>query len=70
MDINNIEVTIKIFTVAGRLIKTIENAANPQLWDGRDEDGDEIANGTYFYKVVAKYGGKTKEVYGKLVVIK
>lgn len=65
-----IDVTIKIYTVAGRLIKTIEHAVSPQYWDGRDEDGDEIANGTYLYKVIAKYNNNTKEVYNKLVIMR
>ncbi|HLX12367.1 MAG TPA: FlgD immunoglobulin-like domain containing protein, partial [Bacteroidota bacterium] len=53
------EVRIKVFTVAGRLIRTLtltpgqlRMGFNKILWDGRDDAGDEIANGTYFYKVV------------------
>ncbi len=53
------EVRIKIYTIAGRLIKTVEpgwaSAGFQQLFlDGLDNDGDRIANGVYLYKVFAK----------------
>ncbi len=72
-----IDVKIKIYTVAGRLIKEIEQ--NQVLdkfvkidWDGRDEDGDLLANGTYLYKLIVKTGSQneTKSVLGKLAVIR
>lgn len=54
-------VDIKIYTVAGRLIRHIEQpfaqiGFNYIQWDGRDEDGDLLANGVYLYKVKAKAG--------------
>ena len=47
---------VKIFTVAGRLICTLDQPfpsvdLNRIAWDGRDEDGDHVANGTYLYKL-------------------
>jgi len=52
-------VTVKIFTVAGRLIKTIDTFAPGDSfvkipWDGRDRDGDVIANGVYLYKLIVR----------------
>ena len=51
------EVRVKIFTLSGRLIRTLETDARPGFnmlpWDGRDEDGDELANGVYLYKIIA-----------------
>jgi len=48
------ELKIRIFTVAGRLIKEFEFTQaelrcdfNRILWNGRDQDGDFIANGVY-----------------------
>lgn len=40
--------------------------------DGRDADGDQLANGTYLYKVIVKSadGEFNKSVLGKLAVIK
>jgi len=74
------QVEIQIFTLAGRLIKHIPTASKEAginfstIWDGKDEDGDKVANGVYIYKVVAegKVNGETKkkEVYGKAVVLR
>lgn len=75
--VNPADVTIKIYTVAGRLIRQIEkNYVTDKFvridWDGRDQDGDIIANGTYFYKILVKNldGTFTKSVLGKLAVIR
>lgn len=68
---------IRIYTVAGRLIKQIEqNYVNDKFvkiyWDGRDQDGDVIANGTYFYKITVNTldGAFTKSVLGKMAIIR
>ncbi len=60
------KLSIKIYTIAGRLIKIIELYPselkmnfNSIDWDGRDQDGDEIANGVYFYKIILKKGNET-----------
>jgi hypothetical protein len=71
------ELKIKIFTVAGRLIRVIDvPIASLQIgfnkisWDGRDEDGDEIANGLYFYKIISKHGDEVKTATQKLAKVK
>jgi hypothetical protein len=51
--------TIKIYTVSGRLIKELNKTGITDKfvsidWDGRDNDGDNIANGTYIYKLTIK----------------
>ncbi len=55
------EVSIRVFTVTGRKIREIwvsrsalRIGFNRVVWDGRDVEGDEIANGYYFYQVAAK----------------
>jgi len=74
---SSFNVKIKVYTIAGRLIKTIEQ--NDLLekfvkvdWDGRDEDGNQIANGTYLYKLIVESSdGSFKDtILGKLSVIK
>ncbi len=52
------KMNIKIYTIAGRLIRSIDVDTNKLkfgfnkiYWDGKDEDGDQIANGVYFYKI-------------------
>ena len=72
-----LDVKIKIYTVAGRLIRRIErNSISDKFvtvaWDGRDQDGDIIANGIYLYKIIVKTvdGVFSKSVLGKLAVIR
>ncbi len=65
---------IRIYTTAGRLIREINIPANigyNQIqWNGRDSDGDEIANGTYLYKIVTEDNSKSETAIQKLVVLK
>lgn len=71
------DITLTIYTLTGRKIKTIKkpNALtgyNQIFWDGKDEEGDEIANNTYFYKIKAKQlsNNKISEKIGKLIILK
>ncbi|MBI5646306.1 MAG: hypothetical protein HY962_05180 [Ignavibacteriae bacterium] len=80
------EVQVKIYTVAGRLIRTMKSSdgsarfigpsntprvgLNAVAWDGTDEDGDVLANGVYFYKVIAKSGAASQEFIGRLAVLR
>ena len=68
------QMSIEVFTVAGRKVKDIVVHAmdiqvgfNRIRWDGRDNDGDDIANGTYLYRISAKSRGKQESVLQKLV---
>lgn len=72
-----INARIKIYTVSGRLIKQLENTNIIDKfvridWDGRDEDGNSIANGTYLYKLIVETVDKefTQDVLGKLSVVR
>jgi len=69
------DVTIKIYVLSGRLIRTIQHASsnrnyNEQYWDGRDENGNPLANGVYLYKIIVKVEGKKIEKYSKLVILR
>ena len=71
------ELDIKIYTIAGRLIRDIKLSPsqlntnfNKIYWDGRDEDGDEVGNGVYLYKVIAKFPDKTKIITQKLAKVR
>lgn len=68
-------VTIKIYTVNGRLIRTIVEGsslrgANETFWDGRDEIGIKCANGVYLYRVIAHTGDEKVEKIGKLAILR
>ncbi len=53
------EVEVKIYTVGGRLIEVLEDAPNDLnynalVWDGKDRDGDTVANGVYLFTIEAR----------------
>ena len=71
------DITITIYTITGRKIRTLKQPNcevnfNKIYWNGRDEDGDKIANGTYFYKLKAKHlqNKKITEKIGKVIILK
>ncbi|MCI5082611.1 MAG: type IX secretion system sortase PorU [Saprospiraceae bacterium] len=80
-----LDILISIYTVSGRLVKTLEanmfsDGALRQddciQWDGRDDFGDPLAKGIYLYKVqirAANTGGETlagESSFEKLVILK
>jgi len=72
-----IDVKIKIYSVAGRLIREIEQKNISEKfvkidWNGKDQDENMIANGTYLYKIAVKTtdGLYSKNVTGKLAILR
>jgi len=72
-----LDIKIKVYTLAGRLIRSLEGSSpgEPFIrmpWDGRDQDGDVLANGVYLYKLIVRTidGRFSSEVLGKLSVLK
>jgi hypothetical protein len=64
-------VTIKIYDFAMDLVQTLEAdhpqaGDNWQTWDGKNEQGDVVANGVYYY-LVEKDGNDT--VHGKIIIL-
>jgi hypothetical protein len=65
---------IKIYTVSGRLVKTINSSvnigSNQISWDGRDNEGDYMANGVYFYQLIIEGDTNKESSIQKLVILK
>jgi len=71
------DLTIRIFTIAGRKVREIRRSLgelqvgfNRVYWDGRDADGDEVANGYYLYQVSLRGAGETVSAIEKLVKVR
>nr|WP_242085474.1 type IX secretion system sortase PorU [Aestuariivivens sediminis] len=77
-----LDVSIQIFTVSGKLVKTINGQTNAGskvtsslsrdlIWDGRDDFGDKIGKGVYIYKLTVKSAllNKKVEKIEKLVIL-
>lgn len=74
-----LEITIQIFTVAGRLVKTIHQFVQSPgsrvtdiPWDGLDDFGNKIGKGVYIYrlKVRSALDDSKAEQYEKLVILR
>ena len=82
----DIDVLVSIYTVSGRLVKTIEERIDGNTgkvtrdncleWDGKDDFGDDLAQGVYLYKVrlrnstTGAISDKKESEFEKLVIIK
>ena len=69
------EVSLKIYTITGRRIIAIDTldasvSYNEFHYDGRDADGEPLANGVYLYKFTARKGDIRKQKVGKIAVRK
>ena len=59
--------TIKIFTIAGELVREIQVKSSPQSWDVCNDAGEKVASGIYLYLITDP--AENKQV-GKLGVIR
>ncbi|GAB1307560.1 type IX secretion system sortase PorU [Urechidicola sp. KH5] len=73
-----LDVQVQIFTVSGKLVKTINQTVNSTgnlsrsiTWDGLDDFGDKIGKGVYVYKLNVKstLSDVSAEKYEKLVIL-
>jgi hypothetical protein len=74
----SLQVMIQVFTISGKLIKTIDRHVSTEgyrsdeiSWDGLDDYGNRIGRGVYVYKLRVK-ASETKyaEKFEKLVILK
>ena len=80
-----LDVSVQIFTVSGKLVRTINGQTSADeccgsgtsslsrsiVWDGRDDFGDKIGKGVYVYKLKVKSNRLNKQVekIQKLVIL-
>lgn len=72
-----LDVTVQVFSISGRLVKTLKTSQvsqgstfNEITWDGRDDFGNKIGRGVYVYKVNVKSSdGMSAEAMEKLVIL-
>lgn len=72
-----LEVTIQLFTLTGKLVKTLRNTiisdgnrSSEIQWDGRDDYGERLGRGTYIYTLSVKTAdGKTARQWQKLYIL-
>ncbi|WKN40421.1 C25 family cysteine peptidase [Tunicatimonas pelagia] len=65
------QLKVQIMTVSGKIVREITqdeigpirigNNITQYAWDGRDEYGDELANGVYLYRVIVRNDGQAME---------
>lgn len=75
---DELDVMIQVFTVSGKLVKTIQSVVKTSgfrsegiAWDGLDDFGDQLAKGVYIYNLKVKSStGETAEKIEKLVLLK
>jgi hypothetical protein len=73
-----LDVRIQVFTVSGKLVKTLEEQvlqdgfrSRPIPWDGTDDFGDRMGKGVYVYRLeVRNEDGQHAEHFEKLVILK
>ncbi|HNS43185.1 MAG TPA: T9SS type A sorting domain-containing protein, partial [Taishania sp.] len=72
-----LETQIQIFTISGKLVKTINQTTYTQgyrsngiHWNGLDDFGDKLARGVYVYRLKVRTPlGETAEKLEKLVIL-
>jgi hypothetical protein len=74
----DLDVQVQVFTVAGRLVKTLNRQlrcegfrSEPLAWDGLDDHGDKLGRGVYVYRLsVANDQGEAAYKVEKLVILR
>ena len=73
-----VEITVQIYTLSGKLVKTIhtpdsnlDEISRVVTWDGKDDFGNKLGKGVYVYKLKVKeiISGQSDEKIEKLVIL-
>lgn len=59
--------TVKIYTVSGHWVRTLQAQAGMAEWDMKNDSGDLVASGLYVYSITNDQGDKAR---GKVVIIR
>jgi len=65
--IHPIPTTLKIYNILGQLVKMlVDEAQEPGsyevIWDGKDEEGNEVASGIYFHQLTTGKFNQTRKM--------
>lgn len=60
-------VDLRIFDVGGRLVRSLQNGTLPAgshhaIWDGRNDQGETVPSGIYFYSLKTEGAGETRRM--------
>ena len=72
--VNTVDVEILIYNTVGTLVRTLDEGdkgagQHTTLWDGRNDDGEKVSSGVYFYQLRAKVDGQSDYNKTKKMVI-
>jgi len=56
--------TVKIFTVSGRWVATLDGTSGTAVWNLNNQDGEPVATGYYIYLATTDAGGKQRGIVG------
>jgi flagellar hook assembly protein FlgD len=61
------DVAITIYNTLGQMVKSFDFNQLPAgkhdiIWDGRGDNGEEVASGIYFYRMTSKTFNKTRKM--------
>ncbi len=72
----DLHLSIRVMTISGKLVKTIQQTINTPgnrscevEWDGRDDFGQRIGKGVYWYTLTVRSSGRKASAVQKLVIL-
>ena len=72
--VNMVDVEIHIYNTLGKLVRTIDEGdkgagQHTTIWDGKNDDGENVSSGVYFYQLRANVDGQSDYNKTKKMVI-
>jgi hypothetical protein len=68
---SSVHTTLKVYNILGRKVRTLVDeqkvgGAYQVIWDGKDDDGIEVASGIYFYQLTVRQAHRPDQSQGKV----